>query len=141
MWRWNYGESRAPFDDARKLAQSAGIDLAHEWNKGFITKSGEFITINGPDKRDKKSLEDSIELIDILHLVCLLWKEGKKDEMKVILKESGYGEGEALYKVAQAISETLPKNSSEKQMIEGFLTGRERLMRDMREDDSQTKLV
>ena len=140
MWRWNYQEVRVPFDEARKLAQSAGIDLTNEWNKGFIVKFGEFIIVQGPDKRDKKSLEDSIELIDILHYVCLLWKEGKRDEIKLVLKKSGYGEGEALYKVAQAISETLPTNSSEKKMIEGFLASKDR-MHDMREDNSQTKLV
>ena len=39
LFRWNYGESKVQFDEARKLAQSCGIDLAHEWNKpGFIRK-------------------------------------------------------------------------------------------------------
>ena len=141
LWRWNYQDVRVPFDDARKLAQSAGIDLANEWNKGFIVKRGEFIRVQGPDKRDEKYLEDSKELIDVLHHICLLWKEGKQNEMKLALKKSGYGEGDALYKVAQAISETLPNNSSEKKMIEGFLAGRDKIMQDMREDDSQTKLI
>ena len=122
MWRWNYIEVKVPFDEARKLAQSAGIDLANEWNKGFIVKRGEFITVQGPEKRDKKSLEKSKELIDVLHHVCLLWKEGKHDEMKSVLKNQDYGEGEAIYKVAQAISETLPNTSSEKKIIEGFLS-------------------
>ncbi|MDP3622690.1 MAG: DUF1156 domain-containing protein [Methanobacteriaceae archaeon] len=141
LWRWNYQEVRVPFDEARKLAQSAGIDLSNEWNKGFIVKKGEFITVNGPDKRDKKSLKNSKELIDVLHHVCLLWKEGKTDEMKSVLKESGYGESEALYKVAQAISETLPNSSSEKKLIEGFLAGKEKLMQDMKVDEPQTKLL
>lgn len=141
MWRWNYGEARVPFDDARKLAQSAGIDLANEWNKGFILKRGEFITVQGPDKRDKTGLKDSNELVDVLHNICLLWKEGKQSEMKSTLKKSGYGEGEALFKVAQAISETLPNSSSEKKMIEGFLAGREKIVQDIQEDESQTKLV
>jgi len=141
MWRWNYQEVRVPFDDARKLAQSAGIDLSKEWNKGFIIKRGEFITLLGPNKRDKKSLKDSLELIDILHYACILWKEGKKDEMKSILKKSGYGKTESMYQVAQAISECLPNNSSEKKMIEGFLAFRDKIMQDMREDEPQTKLV
>ncbi|MDO5836947.1 MAG: DNA methylase, partial [Methanobacterium sp.] len=95
----------------------------------------------GPDKREKKSLKDSKELIDVLHYVCILWKEGNQEKMKSELKKSGYGEGEALYKVAQAISETLPNNSSEKKMIEGFLAGRDKIMEDIREDEPQTKLV
>lgn len=141
MWRWNYQEARVPFDEGRKLAQSAGIDLSNEWNKGFIVKRGEFITVNGPDKRDVNSLEKSNELIDVMHHVCLLWKDGKKDAMKSILKISRYGEGDALYKVAQAISESLPNNSSEKKMIDGFLAGRNIIMQDIREDESQTKLI
>lgn len=141
LWRWNYQDLRVPFDEARKLSQSAGIDLANEWKNSFIVKRGKFIAVQGPDKREKKSLEHSVELIDVLHHVCLLWKDRKQDEMKSVLKKSGFGEGEVLYKVAQAISETLPNNSSEKKMIEGFLAGRDRIIQDMREDESQTKLV
>lgn len=141
LWRWNYQEARVPFDEARKIAQSAGIDLTNEWNKGFILKRGEFITIQAPDKRDKKSLENSTELIDVIHHVCLLWKQGKLDEIKSVLKNSGYGNKEAFYKVAQAISETLPNNSSEKKQIEGFLLGKDRIIKDMGDDISQTKLV
>ncbi len=143
LWRWNYQEARVPFDEARKLAQSAGIDLSNEWNKkdGFILKNREFITVQGPDKRDKKLLEDSLELIDVLHQVCLLWKDGKKDEMNFVLKKSGIGDGESLYKVAQAISETLPNKSAEKKMLEGFLAGKDKIMDNMREDESQTKLL
>ena len=141
MWRWNYREASVPFDDARKLAQSAGIDLTNEWNKGFIVKSGEFITILGPNKRDIKSLKDSNELIDVLHNVSILWKEAKQDEMKSLLKKSGFSEGDALYKVAQAISETLPNSSNEKKLIEGFLLSKDRIIHDMRKDESQTKLI
>jgi len=141
LWRWNYQESQVSYDEARKLAQSAGIDLDNEWNKGFIKKNGEFIIVQGPNKREKTSLDSPHELIDVLHNLCLLWKEGKNDEMKFILKKSGYGEGETLYKVAQAISETLPNNSSEKKMIEGFLAGRDKIMQDIQEDEPQTKLV
>ncbi|MDW8031883.1 MAG: hypothetical protein RMJ29_08760, partial [Candidatus Bipolaricaulota bacterium] len=38
LWRWNYGEARVPFDEARKLAQSCGLDLAQEWARrgGFV---------------------------------------------------------------------------------------------------------
>jgi adenine-specific DNA methylase len=36
LWRWNYDEARVPFDEARKLAQSCGIDLAQEWGKGNL---------------------------------------------------------------------------------------------------------
>ena len=43
LWRWEFGESRAIFDDARKLAQSCGVDLAREWGgKGFVVKEKQF---------------------------------------------------------------------------------------------------
>jgi adenine-specific DNA methylase len=58
LWRWNYQEASVEFDEARKLAQSAGIDLANEWNKGLIIKRSSSIRVLGPDKRDIDSLED-----------------------------------------------------------------------------------
>lgn len=52
LFRWNYGEAKVQFDEARKLAQSCGIDLVHEWNKpGFIRKEKEFIKLLGPQER------------------------------------------------------------------------------------------
>lgn len=142
LWRWNYHELSVPFDEARKLAQSTGIDLTNEWNKGFIKKRGDKITVQGPDKRDPKTLKEPKELIDVLHKVCLLWKAGKTTEMKQTLQESGYATNDAFYKVAQAISETLPNSSSEKKLIEGFLTGKDTLIQENIENkNTQTKLM
>jgi adenine-specific DNA methylase len=53
LWRWTYKEASVLFDDARKLAQSTGIDLAKEWNKGFIKKEKEFIKVLGPQDREE----------------------------------------------------------------------------------------
>jgi adenine-specific DNA methylase len=33
IWRYFFKEAKMPFDDARKLAQSEGIDITQEWNK------------------------------------------------------------------------------------------------------------
>jgi hypothetical protein len=44
-----------------------------------------------------------------------------------LLGLSGYGTSEAFYRVAQAVSETLPVESKEKKLLDGFLTGRERV--------------
>ena len=114
LWRWTYGEAKVHFDDARKLAQSTGIDLEKVWNKGFIKKEREFIRAIGPQDRKLEELEDSDELIDVLHRVLLLWKSGRREDMKKVLRETGYGEKESFYRVAQAISETLPIESREK---------------------------
>lgn len=140
LWRWNYAEAKVSFDEANKLAQSCGIDLAREWGKnGFIRKDKEFIRVLGPQARvgqpsvgqpsrlTTDNLGDSQELIDVLHLVLLLWEKSRREEMIKVLLESGYGKSEAFYRVAQAVSETLPVESKEKKLLDGFLTGRERV--------------
>jgi hypothetical protein len=53
LFRWEYGEAKVAFDEARKLAQSCSIDLAKEWDKdGFVKKEKEFIRVLGPQERD-----------------------------------------------------------------------------------------
>ncbi|MGC8749089.1 MAG: DUF1156 domain-containing protein, partial [Candidatus Kapaibacteriota bacterium] len=136
LFRWTFGEAKVEYDDVRKLAQSTGVSLEKEWNKGFIKKEKEFIKILGPQDRKFEELEDAQEMIDILHKVLLLWKVGKKDEIKNVLKDTGLGLSEAFYKVAQAISETLPNESQEKKLLDGFLSGKERLKDEIKSDIS-----
>jgi len=38
------------------------------------------------------------------------------------------GENENFYRVAQAISETLPLDSKEKKLLDGFLSGKDKLI-------------
>ena len=141
LYRWNYSVARTHFDEARKLAQSCSIDLAEEWGRsGFIKKEKEFIRVLGPQDRKPKDLEDSSELMDVLHSVLLLWEKGKRDDMVGLLQESGYGKSEAFYRVAQAISETLSIEDKEKKLLDGFLAGRERLREEVREENLQERL-
>ncbi|MBE7443975.1 MAG: DUF1156 domain-containing protein [Planctomycetia bacterium] len=140
LFRWNYGEAKVQFDEARKLAQSCGIDLAHEWNKqGFIRKEKEFIKLLGPQDRKQEEIKHPTELTDVLHSVLLQWEKSKRDEMLELLKESGYGKSEAFYRVAQAISETLPNESKEKKLLDGFLAGKERLREEITKESSIPK--
>ena len=46
---------------------------------------------------------------------------------------SSYGDSEAFYRVAQAISETLHIDSREKKLLDGFLAGRERVREQIRQ--------
>ncbi len=141
LCRWNYGEAKVQFDEARKLAQSCGIDLALEWNgSGFISKEKEFIRVLGPQDRKLEELEGSSKLIDVLHRVLLLWEKSKRSEMISLLQESGFGKSEAFYRVAQAVSESLTLESKEKKLLDGFLAGRERLKEEVKKEHVQRRL-
>ncbi|MGC8886906.1 MAG: DUF1156 domain-containing protein, partial [Verrucomicrobiia bacterium] len=141
LWRWTYGEAKVHFDEARKLAQSAGISLEKEWNRGFIAKDKEFIRVLGPEERDLKEIEEPEELIDALHYVLLLWKQGNKEGIKEVLVETGFGIKDTFYRVAQAISETLPNDSKEKRLLDGFLSGKEKLLNEMKKTYKQENLL
>ncbi len=142
LWRWEFGAAKVLFDDARKLGTGCSIDVAEEWNKhGFIKKEKEFIRVLGPHERTLDELKDSTELIDVLHHVLLLWEKGKRDEMVAVLQNTGFGKGEVFYRVAQAISETLPHDDREKKLLDGFLAGRERVQEEMKKDTGQRRLL
>jgi adenine-specific DNA methylase len=140
LWRWTYQEAKVHFDDARKLAQSSGIDLAQEWNKGFIRKEKEFIKVLGPQERDLKELKESDELIDVLYNVLILWKDGKREEMKKALADSDWGNKDAFYRVGQVISETLLEESREKKLLDGFLSEKEKLKSEIKDMGKQRRL-
>lgn len=141
LCRWNYGEAKVQFDEARKLAQSCGIDLALEWNRsGFISKEKEFIRVLGPQDRKLEEFEGSSKLIDVLHKVLLLWEKSKRSDMISLLQESGFGKSEAFYRVAQAVSESLTLESKEKKLLDGFLAGRERLKEEVKKEHVQRRL-
>lgn len=141
LWRWNYGEAKVPFDEARKLGQSCGIDISQEWSKtGVIRKEKEFVRMLGPQGRKLDDLDDPRDLIDVLHKSLLLWEKGQRAEMVKALVEKGHGKSEAFYRVAQAISETLPNESKEKKLLDGFLAGRERIQEEVEKAAEQGRL-
>lgn len=142
LFRFNFGNARVHFDEARRIALGCNIDLSLEWNRrGFIKKQAEFIKVLGPQERKLEEIEDTKELIDVLHKTLLLWEKGKKDEYLSLLKETGFGKSDAFYRVAQAISEVLPKDDKEKKLLDGFLSGRERIKEEMIKEVPKEKQV
>jgi hypothetical protein len=52
---------------------------------------------------------------------------GRGEQMAQALVGSGFGRSEALCYVVQAISETLPNDSTKKQLLDDFLIGHKRV--------------
>jgi hypothetical protein len=127
LWRWTYNSSKVHFDDARKLAQAVGIEITKEWGNGFIKKEKEFISVLDARDRGKSFLEKAKfqSMIDVLHACLLYWEGNKRDAISQLLQETGNIENNTFFQVAQAISEVLPEGDKEKQMLQGFLYGRE----------------
>jgi len=57
------------------------------------------------------------------------------------LVDRGFGRSEAFYRVAQAISETLPNESKEKKLLDGFLAGRDRVQQEVEKEAEQARLL
>ena len=127
LWRWAFNSAKIPFDEARKLGNAVGVELSEQWNKGVIKKDKEFIQVLGPKERGNKFLEQSkyLTMIDVLHLCLLRWDENQRQAIAEILEESGYINNNAFWQLAQSISEVLPAGDKEKQMLQGFLYGRD----------------
>jgi gamma-glutamyl:cysteine ligase YbdK (ATP-grasp superfamily) len=70
-------------------------------------------------------------MIDVLHYVLILWERGEREKIKEILSETGYAQNEIFWQTAQALSEILPEGDKEKQLIQGFLYGKEEYIKEM----------
>lgn len=127
LWRWTYNSAKVHFDDARKLANAVGIELTEYWNDGFVKKDKEFISVLGPKERDKKFLERErfSSMVDVLHACLLLWEKNSRKRLTEVLESTGHLYNNTFWQVAQSISEVLPPGDKEKQMLQGFLYGRE----------------
>ena len=130
LWRWTFGNARVHFDDAIKLSRSLGVELTELWDKGgLVKKEKEFIRVLNPKDRaqDQAFLRKTkfTSMIDVLHYVLILWERGEREKIKEFLSETGYARNEIFWQTAQALSEILPEGDKEKQLIQGFLYGKE----------------
>ncbi|MCZ7603143.1 MAG: DUF1156 domain-containing protein [Melioribacteraceae bacterium] len=141
LFRWQFANAKVIFDEVNKLAHGCHLDLSDYWNrKGFIRKDKEFISLLSPTERDFEDLRGSNELIDVLHLALKLWQINKKDEMYNLLNNTGFGKSDVFYRVAQAISGTLPTDNREKKLLDGFLVGRQTIQEKSSEKPDQSDL-
>lgn len=130
LWRWTFNNAKVHFDDAIKLSRPMGVELTELWDGGgFVKKEKEFIRVLDPKERAKDPAflrkTKFTSMIDVLHQVAILWERGNKERIKQILGETGYAGNEIFWQTAQAISEVLPQGDKEKQLLQGFLYGKE----------------
>ena len=141
LWRWAYGASKVPFDDARKLAQAQGTEVDDLMLRTkLLKKRGENVELLGPRQRARdEHLGESgpggqmVPLIDVLHRACVLWDQGNRAGLTEFLARSGHARDEALWVVAQALAEILPEGDKEKQMLQGLLMNKEQVVNEMRQ--------
>lgn len=137
VWKWSYGDAKVPADEAFKLAQALGFDTERMWDKtGVLEKSGQNVSATPIVKRmriknlgEPKADGTPASLIDVLHRLCAFRDKGDTAGAGEFLARSGHGKSEALWLVAQAVSEILPDGDKEKQLLQGLLNQRESLQR------------
>jgi putative DNA methylase len=138
-YRWTFQNNRVEYDDARKLASAMGISLEdHVGRTGIISKRGKIISVLGP--KDRGFIDSPISLIDSIHNSLLLWDSGEFEDLRHYLAETGYGVNDGYWKYCQAVSESLLPGSKEKQLLEGFLIGRDRYSDFSKVKEEKTKL-
>lgn len=70
-----------------------------------------------------------LTIIDGLHMAVRLWADHQQDLLNEFLEKSGMGSQEIFWRVAQSLSNLLPLQSREKQLLDGLLGRRDVLER------------
>jgi putative DNA methylase len=131
LYRWTYNHARVHFDEARKLAQGAGVELTSLWEAGgLVEKDKEYVRLPMPTERARHAhfvkRTHFATMIDALHYAAWLWERNDQTRLQDHLAAT-YGDNEIFWQVAQAIAEVLPQNDKEKQLLQGLLYGRRSL--------------
>jgi gamma-glutamyl:cysteine ligase YbdK (ATP-grasp superfamily) len=100
------------------------------WDKGgLVKKEKEFVRVLPPQERAKDQAfvkkTKFTSMVDVLHYALMLWENGEREKIREILHETGYARNEIFWQTAQAISEILPEGDKERQLLQGFLYGKE----------------
>jgi len=142
MWRWSYGDTKVPADEAFKVAQALGLPTKQMWDTtGVLEKSGESVQALPVAKRmhirslgDPSADGSPANIIDVLHRCCAFRDDDDQTGLVEFLGRSGRSRDESLWATAQAISEILPQGDKEKQLLQGLLNQRDRVESQLRLD-------
>src|SRR5256886_687685 len=117
------------YDDALKLARSVGAEPdALLGAKGLLEQESANVHLLGPeDRKDMHGLGETARdgtppaTIDMIHRAVNLWSSQDYPKLDEFLKSSGAASNDAFWRVTQALSNLLPMQSHEKQMIDGLM--------------------
>lgn len=126
LFRWTYNHARVQFDEANKLANSVGVELAALWGAGgIVEKQKEYVRLPSPLERGKvlEGKSQFTTMIDALQYAAWLWHRNDQKRLNDHLAAT-YGNNEAFWQVAQGIADVLPEGDKEKQVLQGLLYGR-----------------
>jgi len=128
LWRWTYNVARVPYDEARKLATSLGVELTDHWGPGgLVQKQKEYVLVRAPhDRAQDPHFAKQTEfrtMVDALQRAVYLWEKNQTVRLQEHLALT-YGGNETFWQVAQAIADVLPDGDKEKQALQGLLYGR-----------------
>jgi len=117
-----------PFDDALKIARSVGADPEVLLKTHVLTQEKEYVRLLGPNERKHVCGLGEIArdgtppaTIDMIHRALNLWAAIEHSQLEEYLEKSGAKNNETFWRVAQALSNLLPLQSKEKQLLDGLL--------------------
>jgi adenine-specific DNA methylase len=127
-WRWAYDGESIPADEAYKLERALDVDLSSLGGpEGLAEKSGATFALRGPDERRGLKFGTTPSMIDVMHVACLLWDAGRRQELEAVLGETGMGTSTAFWSLARALAEVLPDGNRERTLLLGLSGNQENL--------------
>ena len=117
-----------PYDDTLKLAHSVRAEIDGLLKAHILKQEKEYVRILGPlERKDIHGLGEvtrdggSPAIIDMIHRALILWANQEPGRLDEYLESSGASTNQTFWRVAQALSNLLPLQSREKQLLDGLL--------------------
>ncbi|URR35774.1 DUF1156 domain-containing protein [Thermosynechococcus sp. HN-54] len=133
---WAYG-NELPSDEARKLAQSTGVELSELGS--LVQIKGEKTLLPSAKERSQKDKNfgfgEAVPIIDALHRSLLLLPEEGREGVAKYLDEVGYLQQPSFWVVTQALADIL-----DDRLLHEFLAYRESLPQLIQPDQGQLSL-
>lgn len=124
----NGSKTLIPFDDALKLSRSVGTEIETLLKSRLLKQEKEYVRMLSPtDRKDIHGLGETARdgtppaIIDMIHRALILWANQEGSKLDEYLQISGAATNETFWRAAQALSNLLPLQSREKQLLDGLL--------------------